>query len=138
MVAGPVCPALPGRAWARSAGARVVACVVSFIPGSPDSATQMFKFYGHSLGDADYSYFQAIFDEVSLYESNTRLIFYYNKSRPNTTLQEKAVQEEMFEKVNRLITAYGTTLDNEDHGRNLLHKLLLEGRLTIKQAPIKR
>ena len=98
----------------------------------------MIKFYGHSLGDADYSYFQAIFDEVNLYESNTRLIFYYNKNRQNTTLQEKAVQEEMFEKVNRLITAYGTTLDNEDHGRNLLHKLLLEGRLTIKQAPIKR
>jgi len=98
----------------------------------------MIKFYGHSLGDADYSYFQAIFDEVNLYESNTRLIFYYNKSRPNTTLQEKAVQEEMFEKVNRLITTYGATLDNEDHGRNLLHKLLLEGRLTIKQAPIKR
>lgn len=109
-----------------------------YVPGSPDSATQIIKFYGHSLGDADYSYFQAIFDEVNLYESNTRLIFYYNKNRPNTTLQEKAAQEEMFGKVNRLITAYGTTLDNEDHGRNLLHKLLLEGRLTIKQAPIER
>ena len=42
----------------------------------------------------------------------------------------------MFEKVNRLIATYGATLDDEDHGRNLLHKLLLEGRLTIKQAPL--
>lgn len=46
------------------------------------------------------------------------------------------MKEEMFEKVNRLIATYGATLDDEDHGRNLLHKLLLEGRLTIKQAPL--
>ena len=100
----------------------------------------MIKFFGHSLGDADYSYFQAIFDEVDLYESNTRLIFYYNKHRLNdeeeTRQREKSVQEEMFEKVNRLIVTYGQTQNNKDHGKNLLHKLLLEGRLTIKQAPM--
>ena len=107
-----------------------------YVAGSPDSATGIIKFYGHSLGDADYSYFQAIFDEVNLYESDTHLIFYYNQDRQNETVQAGSVQEEMFEKVNRLITTYGATLDNEDHGRNLLHKLLLEGRLTIKQAPI--
>ena len=109
-----------------------------YVAGSPGSATAVIKFFGHSLGDADYSYFQAIFDEVNLYESETRLIFYYNQNRPDGNGQEKEVKEEMFEKVNRLITTYGATLDNEDHGRNLLHKLLLEGRLTIKQAPIKR
>ena len=107
-----------------------------YIAGSPDSATGVIKFYGHSLGDADYSYFQAIFDEVNLYESNTHLVFYYNKYRKAGTFQAGSAEEEMFEKVNRLITTYGATLDNEDHGRNLLHKLLLEGRLTIKQAPI--
>lgn len=109
-----------------------------YVAGSPGSATEVIKFFGHSLGDADYSYFQAIFDEVNLYESETRLIFYYNQNRPNGKGREKEVKEEMFEKVNRLITTYGATLDNEDHGRNLLHKLLLEGRLTIKQAPIER
>ena len=103
-----------------------------YLSSDPDSATGTIKFFGHSLAEADYSYFQAIFDEVSLYESNTRLIFYYNKKRPGG---EKA-QEEMFEKVNHLITTYGQTLDNKDHGRNLLHKLLLEGRLIIKQVPL--
>lgn len=109
-----------------------------YVAGFPGSATGVIKFFGHSLGDADYSYFQAIFDEVNLYESDTHLVFYYNKNRSNETVQGKDVKEEMFEKVNRLITTYGATLDNKDHGRNLLHKLLLEGRLTIKQAPIER
>lgn len=103
-----------------------------YLSSEPDSATSTIKFFGHSLAEADYSYFQAIFDEVSLYESNTRLIFYYNRRRPDG---EKA-QEEMFEKVNHLITTYGQTLDNKDHGKNLLHKLLLEGRLIIKQVPL--
>nr|WP_273399357.1 AbiH family protein [Bifidobacterium indicum] len=103
-----------------------------YIAGSPDGATKVIKFFGHSLSDADYSYFQAIFDAVKLQKSNTRLIFYYNQNRPDGT----TAQEEMREKVNRLITTYSATLDNDDHGRNLLHKLLLEGRLIIKHAPI--
>lgn len=40
--------------------------------------TKMIKFYGHSLGGADCSYFQAIFDSVKLYEGDTRLVFYFN------------------------------------------------------------
>lgn len=106
--------------------------VSPYLSSDPDSATGTIKFFGHSLAEADYSYFQAIFDEVSLYESNTRLIFYYNERRPDG----KNAQEEMFGKVNHLITTYGQTLDNRDHGRNLLHKLLLEGRLIIKQVPL--
>lgn len=108
--------------------------------GSPDKATSMIKFFGHSLDFADYSYFQAIFDEVELYESDTRLIFYYNENRRNGEKgnkgEKRGVKEEMFREVNRLIVRYGESLDNKDHGRNLLHKLLLEGRLTIKQAPL--
>jgi 4-hydroxy-3-polyprenylbenzoate decarboxylase len=33
---------------------------------------KMVKFYGHSLSDPDYSYFQAIFDAVDLYGSDVR------------------------------------------------------------------
>ena len=106
--------------------------VSHYLSSDPNSATSTIKFFGHSLAEADYSYFQAIFDEVSLYESNTRLIFYYNERRPDG----KNAQEEMFEKVNHLITTYGQTLDNKDHGKNLLHKLLLEGRLIVKQVPL--
>ena len=114
------------------------------VSGQPGSETNMIKFFGHSLGDPDYSYFQAIFDEVDLYGSDTRLVFYYNQKRLNeykddekgkNTTSESA-QEEMFEKVNRLITTYGQTLDNKDHGRNLMHKLLLENRLQVVQAPV--
>ena len=114
------------------------------VSGQPGSETNMIKFFGHSLGDPDYSYFQAIFDEVNLYGSDTRLVFYYNQNRSNendadrengNTAGENA-QEEMFEKVNRLITTYGQTLDNKDHGRNLMHKLLLENRLKVVQAPV--
>ena len=36
--------------------------------------TDQIKFYGHSLSEADYSYFQALFDSVRLYEGRTRLI----------------------------------------------------------------
>ncbi len=108
--------------------------VSPYLSSDPNSATNTIKFFGHSLAEADYSYFQAIFDEVSLYESNTRLVFYYNMKRPDG--KNVNAQAEMFEKVNHLITTYGQTLDNKDHGKNLLHKLLLEGRLIIKQVPL--
>lgn len=37
----------------------------------------------------------------------------------------------MKNKVVKLLSAYGSTLANEDHGRNLIHKLLLEGCLIM-------
>lgn len=96
------------------------------------TGTKMIKFYGHSLGEADYSYFQAILDSVKLYEGNTRLIFYFRPHKlSNEQMQdEKQARIEMMDKVIRLLTAYGLTLDNQDHGKNLIHKLLLEDRLS--------
>ena len=32
----------------------------------------------------------------------------------------------------RLLAEYGRTLDNEDHGKNLMHKLMIEGRLEVR------
>ncbi|WP_052690801.1 hypothetical protein [Bifidobacterium mellis] len=115
-----------------------------YVSGQPGSKTNIIKFFGRSLGDPDYSYFQAIFDEVNLYGSDTRLVFYYNQNRLNENKDDEkgknttseSAQEEMFEKVNRLITTYGQTLDNKDHGRNLMHKLLLENRLQVVQVPV--
>ena len=78
------------------------------------------KFYGHSLSEADYSYFQSIFDYYNLYENNkVSLVFYYSKGFEQT------------EKVYHLINTYGKTLSNKDQGKNLTHKLLLENRLKI-------
>lgn len=42
----------------------------------------------------------------------------------------------MFGNVTKLISSYGKTLDNKDYGKNLLHKLLLEGRLTLKEIKL--
>lgn len=78
------------------------------------------KFYGHSLSDADYSYFQSIFDYYNIYNnSNIELIFYYSKGFEQT------------DAIYRLINTYGTTFINQQQGKNLIHKLLLENRLKI-------
>ena len=95
-----------------------------------DGGTSLIKFYGHSLSEADYSYFQAIFDSVGLYDSSTRLIFYY-KPREDAS----ASRDSMMKKVFHLLDIYGNTMDNPDHGKNLIHKLLLEGRLSVKPLP---
>lgn len=85
-------------------------------------------FFGHSLNEQDYSYFQSIFDHVNLYSSNVRLTFYYSDYEKNG--KEFYRQKE---RVIKLIETYGKTLDNKDHGRNLLHKLLIEERIVFKE-----
>lgn len=101
-----------------------------------NSLPDMIKFYGHSLSEADYSYFQSIFDGINLYEGNTRLIFFYRPRRDNTTAEGARISNsdaanEMKDKVTKLLLTYGDTLTNKDHGKNLIHKLILEGRLNV-------
>lgn len=100
--------------------------------GCQDYGTALIKFYGHSLGSADYSYFQAIFDSVHLYEGQTQLIFFYRRHGDKTS---EEVRAETMRQVIKLLDAYGRTLDNKDHGKNLIHKLLIEGRLAVKELP---
>ncbi len=83
--------------------------------------------YGHSLNSADYSYYQSIFDYCDLYHSNVNLIFNY--SIFNKTIIEQ-IKTEKFLNVIKLVNSYGETM-NVYHGKNLLHKLLLENRLHI-------
>ena len=92
--------------------------------------TRCIKFYGHSLSKADYSYFQAIFDAVHLYSSDVSLIFFY---RCFDDRDPSFHRTEMVNKVINLLSKYGGTLENRDHGKNLIHKLLLEGRLTVQE-----
>ena len=107
--------------------------------GSPLSMeTSIVRFYGHSLGEADYAYFQAIFDSVNLYASDTKLVFYYKPHHKPTgnesdSALEQRARNSMAIKVARLLSEYGNTLDNEDHGRNLMHKLMIEGRLEVRR-----
>lgn len=98
------------------------------------ASTEYIKFYGHSLGEPDYSYFQSIFDAIDLYDGYVKIIFYYRTwlvdGRP---LSEEQVRSIIMRNVTNLLNAYGKTLDNKDHGKNLMHKLLLEGRLEVKR-----
>ena len=96
-------------------------------------ATDVIKFYGHSLGRADYSYFQSIFDGVDLYESKTVLAFYYPYDADDASdASNVGWRTYLANLINDLLVAYGATMDNKDHGKNLMHKLLLEGRLIIR------
>lgn len=101
-----------------------------------DSNTSFIKIFGHSLSRADYSYFQSIFDTVNLYGGNTKLVFLYKKypNKPDNTVDEQAIREELYSRISHLLYEYGSTLDNKDHGKNLMHKLLLEQRLLIKDV----
>lgn len=94
-----------------------------------DTTMDLLKFYGHSLAPADYSYFQSIFDSVNLYSGGTRLIFFY---REHDDVDEEAERTNTMVRVMDLLTTYGKTLDNREHGKNLVHKLLLEGRLSVQ------
>ena len=87
-------------------------------------------FYGHGLGEADYPYFQSIFDSIDLYHGNTRLIFFWDAYDENRKLE---LHKEMLKKVVNLIEKYGQTFSNKDHGRNLLTKLKIENRILIKE-----
>lgn len=107
-------------------------------PAGSECPTNCIKFYGHSLAEADYSYFQAIFDDVDLYGSDVALIFYYSgyKDSSGKDIPDGELRGRQYKMVSHLLTAYGKTLDNSAHGDNLMHKLLLEGRLSIKRLEI--
>lgn len=91
---------------------------------------EVIKFFGHSLSSLDYSYFQSIFDYYSIYDSIVELIFYFVPYGDKKSLE---VQQEQVNNVTKLLESYGRSMDNKRHGKNLIHKLLLEGRVTIKE-----
>lgn len=90
-----------------------------------DDSTQITKVFGHSLAPADYSYFQALFDEVNLYSSSVKLIFYYEPHGEGAKHEQEAKSRlEQYHAVTNLLNSYGQSFDNKDHGKNLMHKLL--------------
>lgn len=86
------------------------------------------KFYGHSLTEADYSYFQHIFDLYDLYNSSVKLIFYYSEYAGR---EASDIKQEQLSSISCLIEKYGETLDNKNHGKNLLTRLIQTGRLKL-------
>ncbi len=90
--------------------------------------------YGHSLSIADYSYFHSIFDYYELYGSNIIVNFTYslfgNESN-HENLKNKHVQNIM-----RLLKFYGDKMFDRERGKNLVHKMLLENRLIIREVAL--
>lgn len=95
---------------------------------APNTITRI-VFFGHSLSELDYSYFQALFDYYNVYNSEIKLVFFYKVFDSSS---EDIHRKSMVEKVTNLLDNYSKTLDNQGHAKNLIHKLLLEQRLQIK------
>lgn len=101
--------------------------------GNLFNEVQTIIFYGHSLSEADYSYFQSIFDVYDIYNQTT-IIFKYSVYDKNNA---RKIKNDVFQSVTALLKKYGETMSNKDHGKNLIHKLLLEGRLILEQVELK-
>lgn len=87
------------------------------------------KFYGHSLAEADYSYFQQMFDYYDLYNNNDlELIFYYSVFDGTSAEQ---IEQNQILSLSRLIEKYGQTMNNQNHGKNLLTRLIQTNRLKL-------
>lgn len=85
-------------------------------------------FYGHSLGDTDFSYFKSIFDSLNLYSGDVILKFFV----PIYDENKEKIIDEFNHNVLRLLSRYSADLINvKDGDISLFTKLLLEGRLEI-------
>ncbi len=90
--------------------------------------TDKITIYGHSLGQADYSYFETIFDENNLYNSNTEIEYFYYAGEDK--LEKVKNRKNATKTLYNLLTDYGKTLSDQ-HGDNIINKLNIENRLTI-------
>lgn len=90
--------------------------------------TDLISIYGHSLGRADYSYFETLFDENKLYYSNCKIeYYYYPGENENSRLINR---QEAITNLYNLLTDYGKTL-SETHGSSIVSKLNLENRISV-------
>ena len=86
-------------------------------------------FYGHSLNEQDYAYFQTLFDAYGLFENkDLHLTFYYSIHGTKSIVDLKAIQ---VNRIVKLIETYGDTLLNKHIGKNLFHRLLLQQRIHL-------
>lgn len=93
------------------------------------------KIYGHSLGMADYKYFETIFDSVDLLNSKTEITFYYyiqynmRDYKVDSRLKRTAINA-----INQLFDRYGRHLSNTTT-INVMNKLIMENRIHFIPNP---
>ena len=94
----------------------------------PDRVDRIY-FYGHSLADADFSYFYSLFDMYDLYDGALLLIFLYSDYSNNDSDNESN-HNAYINRIYELINKYSKIAKGDN---NLLHRLLLEGRILVKK-----
>ena len=87
-------------------------------------------FFGHSLGEQDYSYFHALFDKYDLYNKNVHLVFLYEKYG-KTDEENISISNEYCDKVYNLLNYYASRSGKEDEYKTIISRLHLENRLHI-------
>lgn len=92
------------------------------------------KFYGHSLGPQDYSYFHAIFDHFDIYNSDIKLEFYYTEYKDSVN-DNKIIRNTYITSVYNLLNDYAFKSGNEEKVKTILSRLQLENRLIIGTIP---
>ena len=94
------------------------------------SDADVITIYGHSLGRADYSYFEAIFDKCNLYNSSTVLqINYYPGNKDEFDSIQKAKRQALCNVI-KLLTDYGKSI-GEVSEKNIVNRLMMENRLEL-------
>ncbi|WHK76487.1 AbiH family protein (plasmid) [Enterococcus faecalis] len=97
-----------------------------------DNSVKIIKFFGHSLGDADYRYFQQMFDYYNLYgNDDLKLYFYFRPYDDKISITEYLHDQSI--RVIKLLDKYGKTMTNKDHGKNLVTRLEMTKRIFIKE-----
>lgn len=89
---------------------------------------------GHSLSEADYSYFLSLFDYLNIYSSDIKIIVFYSNYLEEN--EKWIVRNREVGNITKLLEKYGMTMGNNDKGKNLVHKLLIENRLHIKNIKL--
>lgn len=88
------------------------------------------KFYGHSLGKQDYSYFHAMFDYYDIYNSTIKLVFYYTEYGKKEK-ENQEIRNTFITQVYSLLNDYAIKSGNESIVRTIVSRLQLENRLFI-------
>lgn len=98
-----------------------------FYPISSNAEIHCIKIFGHSLGEADYSYFREIFDSVNLIHGKTVLYILYTEGhKPNPTAIYRLLDRYSDEVHQNRTVKSATRID-------LLQKLLMEDRIRLRE-----
>jgi len=87
--------------------------------------------YGHSLSIADYSYFHSLFDYYDIYGSDIIVSFTYSLYGNESNYGN--IKNGNVQKIMKLLKFYGDKMFDRERGKNLVHKMLLENRLIIRE-----